>query len=56
MVFFFLYLDPGKLKWNLYPKDGGLLKKYLVVVSQIFLCSPLLGEVIQLDEHIFQMG
>ena len=27
-----------------------------VVVSNIFLCSPLLGEMIQLDEHIFQMG
>ena len=27
-----------------------------VVVSNIFLCSPLLGEMIQFDEHIFQMG
>ena len=27
-----------------------------VVVSKIFLFLPLLGEMIQFDEHIFQMG
>ena len=26
------------------------------VVSNMFLLSPLFGEVIQFDEHIFQMG
>ena len=27
-----------------------------LVVSNIFLCSSLFGEMIQFDEHIFQMG
>ena len=42
------------LQWQIVKNYG--TKNSCLVVSNIFLCSSLPGEMIQFDKHIFQMG
>ena len=53
VLFFLVVFFPVHLEQL---RGGDVYFNKVVVVSNLVICSPLPGEMIQFDKHIFQMG